>query len=240
MNIRVIISGIRGKMGRITEKAIDAATDLELIAGVNRQDDLAAAIQQYRADVVVDFTTPDSVFHNTEVIINNNARPVIGTSGLENSQITQLQQLCSQKHLGGIIAPNFSLGAVLMMKFAAEAAHYFDNVEIIEMHHTQKLDAPSGTAIKTAQMITASKHHKARAVNDTIVARGDHTHGIAIHSVRLPGLFSQQHVIFAADGESLSIRHDGTDRQCCMPGVLLCCRQVMQLKQLIYGMEHIL
>lgn len=220
MSIKVIVSGARGKMGVVTVNAIEAAKDLELVAQTDMQDDLANAIKSNRADVVVDFTLPDCVFKNTQTIIEQNARPVIGTTGLMPDQIEALQKQCEKHHVGGIIAPNFSLGAVLMMRYAADAAKYLSNAEIIEMHHAQKVDAPSGTAKKTAEMMQKEN--------------------IPIHSVRLPGLFAHQAVIFGGDGETLTIRHDGMDRNAMMPGVLLACRKVMELDRLVYGLENIL
>nr|AAA23312.1 ORF [Coxiella burnetii] len=159
MAINVIINGINGKMGRVVKENITAQSDLELVSGTGRQDDLAKTIQTTHADVVIDFSTPQSVFHNAEIIIQSGARPVIGTTGLTLEQIALLDKQCRNKKLGAIVAPNFSVGAVLMMKYAKEAAHYFPDVEIIEMHHSQKIDAPSGTAIKTAQMIGEMRSH---------------------------------------------------------------------------------
>ncbi|WP_423063079.1 4-hydroxy-tetrahydrodipicolinate reductase [Candidiatus Paracoxiella cheracis] len=239
MSIKVIVNGVRGKMGAITKAAIEKEPDLELAAGIDRDDDLAKTIEKTKADVVVDFTTPQSVFTNAQTIIAADARPVIGTTGLTMEQVETLQKECQAKKLGGIIAPNFSIGAVLMMKYAEDAARYFHDVEIIEMHHQHKLDAPSGTAIKTAQMIRKVQTDKKNAPSKDR-ARGDSDHGAPIHSVRLPGLFSTQSVIFGDDGQLLTIRHDGLDRNSIMPGVILACHKVMQLDHLVYGLETIL
>ena len=240
MTINVIINGVRGKMGAVTQTSIADQPDLTLVAGTDHDDNLTQAIQDTQADVVIDFTLPNAVFDNTKTIIAAGARPVIGTSGLTPAQIEQLTAQCQEKKLGGIIAPNFSLGAVLMMKYAKDAAHYFPDAEIIEMHHAQKVDAPSGTATKTAQMMTEARSIKNQPKPSKDRARGDDQHGVTIHSVRLPGLFAHQTVIFGGDGETLTIRHDGLARHSIMPGVFLACRQVMTLDHLVYGLENLL
>lgn len=229
-------------MGKTTVAAIANEPDCHLVATTGRSDLLANAIQAHQPDVVIDFTQPDCVFDNSRIIIENNARPVIGTSGLSESQIATLSTLCKAKKIGGIIAPNFSIGAILMMRFAAEAAKFFPDAEIIEYHHPHKVDAPSGTARKTAEMIA---HHKA---NNNVSApidaqlsnnpsRGLHHHGIPIHAVRLTGVFANQRVSFGNDGEVFTIEHNAIDRHCMMPGVFLCCKKVMTLDHLVYGME---
>ena len=237
--MRVIVNGANGKMGKITVEAVTEASDLELVAAIDQDDDLANAIKTHQANIVIDFTTPKSVYKNTEAIIQAGAHPVIGTSGLTPEEIKQLQHLCLEKQLGGIIAPNFSLGAILMMKYAADAAKYFDDAEIIEMHHPYKLDAPSGTAKKTAEMMAESGNIKSKN-NHSDQARGEQYQGINIHSVRLSGLFAHQAVIFGGDGELLTIRHDGMDRTSIMPGVLLACRKVGELSELVYGLEKLI
>lgn len=240
MSIKVIVNGASGKMGQIAIEAVNSVPDLSLVAQNGHQDDLAKAIQKHKADVVIDFTTPQAVFANTQTIIESGARPVIGTTGLTTEQMQTLAQQCQQKKLGGIIAPNFSMGAVLMMKYAQDAAQFFPNVEIIEMHHPRKLDAPSGTAIKTAHLI-ASKRDPAQAFPlKPAPARGETREGIQVHSVRVPGFYSHQTVILGGVGEVLTICHQGIDRQCCIPGIILACQKVMSLKQLVYGLEHIL
>lgn len=240
MAIKVLVNGAQGKMGRVTVNAIHAATDLTLVGENGHHDDLAAAIKTAKPDVVVDFTTPHDVFANTQTIIQQGVRPVIGTTGLTPEQIQTLQAECAKKKLGGIIVPNFSVGAVLMMKYAQDAARYLPHVEIIEMHGPHKLDAPSGTALKTAQMIAQQRDASHDFPNKPAAARGDNHNGIAIHSVRLPGFFSHQSVIFGEPGEILTINHQGIDRQCCAPGIVLACQKVMELNQLLYGLEHLL
>jgi len=239
MTIKVLVNGAFGKMGLVTQQAIQQESDLKLVASLGRKDNLAKEIEKSQADVVVDFTLPNSVFENTETIIKTGARPVIGTSGLNPDQIKKLTQLCQQKNLGGIIAPNFSLGAILMMRYAADAAKYFSNAEIIEMHHEKKVDAPSGTAVKTAQLMGDARV-SSTVIDHSAPARGEAHYDIPIHSVRLSGLFAHQMVIFGGFGETLTIRHDSTDRNAMMPGVCLACRKVMDLDHLIYGLENVI
>lgn len=241
MTIKTIINGSNGKMGKTVQAAISNEPDLELVATLGRNDNLAATIQKTKADIVIDFTLPDCVFNNTKTIIENSARPIIGTSGLNLTQIEELKVACEKKSIGGVIAPNFSLGAVLMMKYAKDAAKYLSNVEIIEMHHQQKVDAPSGTAKKTAEMMAEVNNNMSKnKVSADNHARGLIHQGIPIHSVRLPGIFAHQTVIFGGTGETLTIRHDSMDRNAMMPGVFLACRKAMDLNHLVYGLEHLL
>lgn len=240
MTIQVLVNGANGKMGRIAVNAVNGAADLTLVAQTGHHDHLAQTIKQYHADVVIDFTTPHAVFANAQTIIECGARPVIGTTGLTPDQITTLTAQCAQKQLGGLIVPNFSLGAVLLMKYAQDAAKYLPNVEIIEMHHPQKLDAPSGTAVKTAQMIASHRDASKASPLKSAPARGETHNGVQVHSLRLPGFYSHQTVIFGDTGEVLTLCHQGIDRQCCIPGIVLACRQVMSLTQLQYGLDNIL
>ena len=240
MTTSVIINGAKGKMGSYTVDAITAAEDLECIASLDYDDDLAAAIKQHKPDIVVDFTNANVAYKNAKLIIDNNIRPVIGTTGFALKEIEVLQKLCTEKNLGGLIAPNFSIGAVLMMQYAKDAAKYFDQVEIIETHHQHKIDAPSGTAKKTAQLIDAVRSKKPMIPSPDAKARGDHDDGVPIHSLRLPGRVAHQQVIFGCEGETLTIQNDCIDRQAYMPGVLLACRKVMGLDHLAYGLEEIL
>lgn len=240
--ITILINGAFGKMGKATIDAIANESDLHLMATTSRGDDLAKAIRQHRPDVVIDWTTPDSVFENTQTIIAAGARPVVGTTGLTTAQIELLSTQCAEKKLGGIIAPNFSIGAILMMKYAQDAARYFPDVEIIEYHHPKKLDAPSGTARKTAELIAKTKQAKNTSTPidaglKNKASRGEDCHGIPIHALRLTGVFANQTVIFGDAGETFSIQHNATDRSAMMPGLFLCCRKVMTLDQLVYGME---
>ncbi len=243
MAIRVLVNGAGGRMGSTTVKAIQQAQDLLLVQETHHTDDLKKAIQSSKADVVVDFTNSEVVFANTKKIIAAGARPVIGTSGLTPVQIKNLQQLCSKKQLGGLIVPNFCISALLMMRFAAQAAHYFSEIEIIETHHDKKLDAPSGTALKTAEMIAEARAKKPtkKKIQETLPgSRGALKQQIPIHALRLPGFLAKQEVILGHLGGRLTICHETIDREAFMPGVLLACREVMQQNQLLYGLEHLL
>jgi 4-hydroxy-tetrahydrodipicolinate reductase len=243
MTIRVLVNGAQGKMGQAAVNALSENTDFTLAGATGRNDHLHAAICDAKADVVVDLTNAESVLKNAEIIIAAGARPVIGTSGLLKTQVEKLEQRCKELGLGGIIAPNFSIGAVLMMKFAGEFAAYFPHVEIIEMHHDGKLDSPSGTAIRTAEIIANTRHlsPEVKNIKETIPgARGASYKNIPIHAIRLPGLLAHQQIIFGDKGETLTIKHDTIDRQCFMPGVILACKKVMELNTLVYGLEHIL
>ncbi len=243
MIARVIVNGAQGKMGTLACETLDNHNEFELVGQLSREDNLAQAIKETQAQIVVDLTRADCVYENSMTIINAGAHPVIGTSGLIPSQIQTLSELCSSKKLGGIIVPNFSIGAVLMMIFAAKAAEYLSEVEIIEAHHQQKLDAPSGTALKTAEMIAAARvkpKNKLELKELIPVARGGSHHEINIHSLRLPGVLARQEVLFGNLGETLSITHDSIDRRCFMPGVVLACQKAQQLTTLVYGLEHVL
>ena len=247
MAIRILVNGANGKMGQAAVKTLSNDPDFILVGQTTRQDNLLTEIKTSRAEIVVDLTNAESVYNNTKIIIKSGAHPVIGTSGLLMEQIEELQQKCQQLHLGGIIAPNFSIGAVLMMKYAGEFAKFFPSVEIIEMHHAAKLDSPSGTALRTAENIAIARsteketNPEVKKLKETIPgARGANYKNIPIHSVRLPGLIAHQQIIFGSTGETLTIRHDSIDRECFMPGLVLACKKSMELKNLIYGLENIL
>lgn len=243
MTARVIVNGALGKMGSLACETIRQHSDFELVGALTRKDDLRRAIVEKQAAIVVDLTRADSVFENSLAIIESGAHPVIGTSGLLDNQIAALTELCHARKLGGIIAPNFSISAVLMMRFAAEAARYLADVEIIEAHHPQKYDAPSGTALKTAEMIAKAREAGVEppATHELLAgARGCQHQDVRIHSLRLPGVIARQQVVFGSLGETLSITHDSIDRACFMPGIVHCCQKVQQLDGLYYGLEHIL
>ena len=233
--VRVGVVGAMGKMGQEVVKAVCEDADLELVCAIdiNQIDqmvcpqsevrimgDLKSAILLHKPDVIVDFTQPKFVYENAKICLENGVSPVIGTTGLTDEQIGELQSLSRQKCLGCLIAPNFSTGAVLMMMFAKQAAKYFDNAEIIELHHNQKKDSPSGTAIKTALMMSETGKMSFEKGNceetETIEgARGGKSYSdIRIHSVRMPGYIASQEVIFGASGQIFKIRHDSMDRQC--------------------------
>ncbi|WP_133128579.1 4-hydroxy-tetrahydrodipicolinate reductase [Legionella nagasakiensis] len=243
MQTRVIVNGAQGKMGAYACETITNHPNFQLVAGLTRHDDLQAAITSTKAQIVIDLTRADCVYQNSLTIINSGVHPVIGTSGLLDEQIKTLKKICKEKKLGGIIVPNFSIAAVLMMRFAAIAARYLPEVEIIETHHQQKLDAPSGTAMKTAELIaTARQHEKNQLPLKELVpgARGASYHEVNIHSLRLPGVLAQQQVFFGNQGETLSINHNSIDRSSFMPGVILACQRVQTIDSLYYGLEHLL
>lgn len=240
--IPVIINGARGKMGQLACDTIEQHPDFNLAAALSREDNLVQAIAALKHPIVIDLTRADCVYANALTIIEAGAYPIIGTSGLTESQIQYLKQLCTNKQVGGIIAPNFSLGAILMMRFAAEAAKYLPHAEIIEAHHTDKFDAPSGTAQKTAQLIERQPvlAEEKPSYESLIGVRGGKYERVPIHSVRLPGFLAQQQVIFGSQGETLTITHNSLDRSCFRAGIILCCQKVQHLTGLCYGMEHIL
>lgn len=243
MSIRVLVNGARGKMGQLAVQTINDHADFQLVASTQRQNDLAAEIKKSAAQIVIDVTHAESVFKNANTIIDAGAHPVIGTSGLLPHQVETLQERCAKLKLGGIIAPNFSLGAVLMMKYAQEIAQYFPEVEIIEMHHAGKLDSPSGTSLRTAELISKGRQQvPANKKNHETIpgARGATHQQVAIHSVRLPGLMAHQQVIFGGEGETLTLRCDTIDRKCYASGILLACKKALELDRLIYGLEGII
>lgn len=245
MTIRVLVNGAQGKMGQQTVKTLSAlVTDFTLVGQTRRDDDLAQEIKKSKAQIVIDFTNADTVYKNLKTILQMGVHPVIGTSGLRLEQIQELQEQSSKQKLGGIIAPNFSLGAVLMMKQAAEIAKYFPNIEIIEMHHPAKVDSPSGTAMRTAELLNAARINKPnipQVLHETVPgARGAFYQDIPIHAVRLPGLLASQQILFGGLGETLSLRHDTLDRECFMSGLVFSCKKVFELDKLVYGLENLL
>lgn len=243
MSIRVLVNGAAGRMGQTTVKFIHADKTLDLVGETHGKDDLKKSILAAKADIVIDFTNAAVVYENTKNIILAGAHPVIGTSGLLPEQIQEFQNLCAEKSLGGIIAPNFCIGALLMMRFAEKAAQYFYECEIIETHHENKLDAPSATAIKTAELISSArkKQPSRKKIHETLVgARGAVKDQIPIHALRLPGFLAKQDVIFGHLGGNLVIAHETIDRNAFMPGVLLACKKVISLKKLVYGLETFL
>ena len=243
MKIKVLVNGSAGKMGQAVVKAVSDDSDFLLVGQCDHEHDLAEEIKKSKADVVVDFTNAEVAFKNAKIIIDAKVRPVIGTTGFLPEDIKKLQDRCAELKLGCIIAPNFSLGAVLMMRHAAEIAKYFPHVEIIEMHHDGKLDSPSGTAVRSAEMMAMNREGiNPPKITKEIVpgARGATYKDISIHSIRLPGLVAHQQIMFGGKGETLTIRHDSIDRSCFMPGVVLACKEVMKLNHLVFGLENIL
>ena len=241
MPIKILVNGAFGRMGQITVKTIKENKQFELVGQTGREYDLKKSIQDSNAAIVIDFTAPDVVYANVITIIEAGAHPVIGTTGLSLDQINELQKKCKQLQRGGIIAPNFSLGAILMMRYAREIAKYMPHAEIIEMHHTNKLDSPSGTALRSAEMLGDFIAEASTTTRATIPgARGASHKGVPIHSVRLPGLLAHQQIIFGNMGETLTLRHDALDRECFMSGICLACEKVQKLDRLVYGLDEIL
>lgn len=231
--MRVLVCGAFGKMGREVCQAVQKAEGLSLVAGVDPSlrpldgveifADLREALEAEQPDVVVDFTTPQVVQKNMEICLAHNVPMVIGTTGFSQSDLEEWKRRALQENWRAIIAPNFAIGAILMMRYATEATRFFEQAEIIEYHHAQKLDAPSGTALQTAAMMEEVQGK-----------------AIPIHSVRLPGLVAHQEVILGLPGQTLSIRHDSTDRASFMPGVILAIKKIPEVKGIIFGLEHIL
>lgn len=263
--IRVFVAGACGKVGMETVRTIRLQNDMEL-AGVsdiqNQGKDIGLVLGQQpfdlqisgqmeieklkelQVDILVDFTNPQSVFSNAKTAIKAGVVPVIGATGLDGHEISELEDLSKATGTGVFIAPNFALGAILMMKFAKETAKYFHHVDIVEYHHDQKLDAPSGTALKTADMISEIREPIIQGHPNEYEkipgARGGDLNGIHIHSIRLPGLIAHQEVIFGGSGQTLTIRHDAYTRETYMPGVILAIRKAYKLTGLVVGLENFL
>lgn len=248
--INVAVCGALGKMGTEVCNAVEECQETCLIAkidiaGAGTYQSIEEAHRVCDIDVLVDFTQPKSIFDNAKYCLNNGIKIVIGTTGLSDDEIEYLKNLSREKNTGCLIAPNFSTGAVLMMMFAKQAAKYFDNAEIIELHHNQKKDAPSGTAIKTALMMAEAKDSFVKGncpETETLKgARGGSSYSdIHIHSVRMPGYIASQEVIFGSSGQIFKIRHDSMDRKCYMQGVLLAVKHVSAENDFVYGLENIM
>ena len=264
--INIVVTGALGKMGREITKTVIAAADMALVGavdsfgegtdvgsyleagpvGITVEKNLEEVLQRVRPDVAVDFTDPAAVYRNALIYLHNRVRPVIGTTGLSQEQINDIIRQSEKAGLGGLIAPNFAIGALLMIKFAAEAVRHLPHVEIIEMHHDQKIDAPSGTAIKTAEAVLEQRGEQFRQGLSSEIEKiqgargGDYANGIRIHSVRLPGLVAHQEVLFGGLGQTLTIRHDSITRESFMPGVLLGIRKAMNQERVIYVLDKLL
>jgi len=242
--IKVGVLGAAGRMGAEVVNAIEVSSDCTLVAALDFRDPLDQLVTS-GAQVVVDFTTPDSVMANLEFLITHSIHAVVGTTGFDDARMSKLKALsAAHPEVGVLIAPNFAIGAVLMMEFAAKAAQFFESAEIIELHHPNKIDAPSGTAARTASLMTdARKAANLAAMPDATStslpgARGALVGDIPVHSVRLRGLIAHQEVLFGGSGETLSIRHDSLDRAGFMPGVLLGIRSVISRPGVTFGLEH--
>ncbi|PGT87436.1 MULTISPECIES: 4-hydroxy-tetrahydrodipicolinate reductase [Bacillaceae] len=261
--VKIVIAGARGRMGSEAVKLVEETEHFQLVGVIDHKyegmrlnelegftadvpiyTDIDKCFFETNPDVLIDLTTPEIGKVHTKKALQNGVRPVVGTTGFSEKDLNELQQLTEEKGIGAIIAPNFAIGAILMMKFSQIAAKYFQDVEIIEQHHDQKLDAPSGTGIKTAEMISAVREEKQQGHPDEkeIIegARGANLNGIRLHSVRLPGLIAHQEVLFGGDGQTLKIRHDSYNRASFMSGVKLAVENVMKIDLLVYGLENII
>ncbi|GGE38956.1 4-hydroxy-tetrahydrodipicolinate reductase [Pullulanibacillus camelliae] len=262
--INIAVAGPRGKMGKEALQMIAKTGHFRCVAAIDRKNegkrikelegfpdldtpiytDIDQCFSEHPVDVLIDFTHPEAGKYHVEKAIAYGVRPVVGTSGFSEADVEHLSSLAEEKGVGTIIAPNFAIGAVLMMKFSQMAARHFPDVEIIELHHDQKRDAPSGTAVKTAEMIQQTRKEKKQGHPEEKElikgARGADFDGFRIHSVRLPGLIAHQQVLFGGEGELLTLRHDSMNRESFMHGVRVAVETVMDLKTLVYGLENIL
>lgn len=263
MTIRVVVAGVTGRMGQALVRAARAAQDVEVVAGVARHrvgedvglvagtgplglpvtESLEEALDQADPQVLVELTTPEAAPRHVEAALRRGIPAVVGTTGIDAERLEELATLALERRLGLVVAPNFAVGAVLLMRFAAEAARYFPAAEIIELHHGQKRDAPSGTALETARRMASAREAggaEAAASGEQVPARGLSVQGVPVHSVRLPGLVAHQEVIFGLDGQTLTLRHDATTRDAFMPGLLLAIRRVLSLRGPVFGLDALL
>ncbi|OGO05223.1 MAG: 4-hydroxy-tetrahydrodipicolinate reductase [Chloroflexi bacterium RBG_13_54_9] len=260
--IRVVVHGARGKMGQEVLATLCRDPELEPVGAVEKQatddnlalpdgsglipfsSDLESILVRCHPQVLVDFTVAEATMPAVRLAVQHGVRPVVGTTGLSADDLAEMERLCRERELGGVVAANFSLGAVLMIHLAKVAARYFDYAEVIELHHEQKIDAPSGTAITTAREMVAARGKPFMYVltqkESLAGTRGGQIEGVALHSVRLPGLLAHQEVIFGALGQTLTIRHDSISRESFMPGVVLAVKEVVKLNQLVFGLDTLL
>ncbi|WP_354640476.1 4-hydroxy-tetrahydrodipicolinate reductase [Kitasatospora camelliae] len=246
MTLRVAVIGAKGRIGSEAVKAVEAAPDMELVAALGRDSELSE-LTDARVDVAVELTHPDAVMGNLDFCLHRGIHVVTGTTGWTEERLATVDGwLAESPATGLLIAPNFSIGAVLGMQFAQKAARYFESVEIVELHHDRKADAPSGTATRTAQLIAAAREAAGRAPQQDPTthaldgARGADVDGVPVHAVRLRGLLAHQEVLFGDTGETLTIRHDSLHHSCFMPGILLGVRRIVDRPGLTLGLEHFL
>lgn len=244
--LRVAVLGARGRMGSEAVRAVAGADDLELVAALG-SDDSRNALTEAGAQVAVDLTRPDAVMGNLEFCVANGIHAVVGTTGWTDERLDSLRGwLAASPGTGVLIAPNFGIGAVLTMRFAQQAARFFESVEVVELHHPGKVDAPSGTAVRTAQLIAQARQEAGLPTQPDATttaldgARGADVDGVPVHAVRLRGLVAHQEVLFGDESETLTIRHDSLHRSSFMPGVLLGVRKVTSTPGLTFGLEHFL
>ena len=243
--IKVALAGYTGKVGRELARVFEAEPEIDYVGGFGRGTAIGGFLAEHRPTVLVDFTHPSVGLEHALAAVTAGAAPVIGTSGIPAEGVDRLEAACKQAGLGGIVAPNFALGAVLMMHLAELAAPFFDAVEVIEMHHAAKIDAPSGTALATARRLAKARKGPAFAYNrpekvTLDAARGGEEGGVAVHSVRLPGLVADQEVVFGLPGQTLTIAHRTTSREAYAPGVLLALRRVTAEPRFYRGLEALL
>jgi len=259
--IRVVVRGASGRMGQEVIGALCHEPETQVVGAVELQvalnslslpdgsgdvpfsSDLESLLASCQPDVLVDFTIAKAVIPALRTATKYGVNLVIGTTGLTVEDISEIDRLSTANNIGAVVAPNFAIGAVLMMHLAKIAAKYLDHAEIIELHHDKKADAPSGTALATARAMAAARGKpllQPQGEGKTLMSRGELTDGIAIHSVRLPGLLAHQEVILGAPGQTLSIRHDTISRECFMPGIILAVKEVVKTKGLIYGLDALL
>ena len=250
---KVLVAGATGSMGKQTVQLVNKLPDCQLVAVLaptaSKSSDFKSSVKCFDnlaavdidADIWIDFTTPQAVYENTKFALKHHMHPIVGTSGLTSEQTKQLQELAKKEKVSGLIAPNFGLSAVLLMKFTQEAARYFPDAEVIEMHHADKRDAPSATAIATAKVIAENRNSEncSQTANDS-AARGADYDGVPVHSVRLPGYVAHEQVLFGGPGEALTIRQDSFYRSSFMQGVKVALSRVMDLPDLVVGLDQIL
>jgi 4-hydroxy-tetrahydrodipicolinate reductase len=235
--IKIVINGAFGKMGSLALETLQQYPAFEIVATLGRNDDLKQNLKHFTPDVVLDLTRADCIYNNCLIYLEHKTKFVIGTSGLTSTQISHIQDVCRKESIGGLIVPNFSIGSVLCTYFSKIAAKWFDGVDILEMHHHQKIDSPSGTAIHTAEAIHNAKSEWPMVNTNPQPGREYYVHQIPIHSIRMPGLLAIQQILFGQIGETVSLNHQIIDRKAYMPGVKLACEKVIFLNELIIGLE---
>jgi 4-hydroxy-tetrahydrodipicolinate reductase len=237
--IRVALAGWKGRMGQVIGPGLEREPWIDLVARIEAGDDLVAACTAARAEVLVDFTTPSAAARNARALLDAGCHGVVGTTGLSTDDLADLDARARAAGRGLLVAPNFALGSILLQRFAGEAARWFPRAEIVEYHHDGKADAPSGTALRTADLLAqAGAGGGPSAGLDG--ARGHDRGGVRVHSVRLPGLLAHQEVLFGAAGEVLTLRHDALSRDCYLPGVLLGVRRIRERRGLVHGLEALM
>ena len=260
---RVMVAGAAGRMGQAVMKGVledehcllVGALDVRLqgvdvgvllgreCLGVEIESDLQRIVEKARPDVMVDFTSAEVAIENIRAALSFGVYPVVGTTGFKEEDLEEIHNICENNNVGAFFAPNFAIGAVLMMQYAANAVKYFPNVEIIELHHDQKIDAPSGTALRTADLIALNRKktsHPLKGEEKLLGARGGDYEGIRVHSVRLPGLVAHQEVVFGGLGQTLTFRHDSISRESFIPGVLLAVKEAPKRKGVVVGLEKLM